>query len=853
VDVPQSASLASSDSVSASISEARSVFAEGDYHRALYLYNEILGRDPTHKAALLGAAKCADLLHDHALARTFLEAAHAAYPDDLTVAVRLGRQLRILGHPEEAILNLREIVREHPSIEAAAKELARALIAQAQLETSTNPERALTLYRESVDLWPSTKAVDLRLGTLMSRLGLTADAVAHFRGSLTRHGESPDLLSALALALQSAGSLAEAADTWEKVLTSLPCDRQALVKCSSCYDALGEADRELELLRTAAQHHPDDAPVLARLGKRLRRSHLLEEAEDTLGHALALDPGSVPARVELARTLRESGRLVDALSEWDRVLAIAPDNPTALSGYASCAELLGTGLEALSRFKELAASRPGSALLRVHVGRQQRLNGLLADAEDTLLEAVASDPSLPIATHELARVFHANGDLEQSVRWWGRAIDLDPNASGPRVAAAQLLALLGRDEEALDVLAEAPLRPPTVDRHVRVLVQMGRFDDARQVITSAADAGAVSTALRDALLAMIAAARWELRAAESLLMRACADEPTATYLQQLAQVRIAGCDPAGAMIALRDRLACLVAQGRVPKSDRQVRASQGLLADIANEMLLDQQSLEESRQALREDSIEGSVATVRRHPGSQAASSALLIVLRRARRLATSQPGPDRIPRTIVQAWFGGSPPPDCTALLESWKSLNPGFHHLLFDDSAALAYLDDVGGDQATRAFRRARHPAAKADIFRLAYLAFDGGVWADIDDRCVNPVEPVILGRRLVVWQEQRGNLGNNFVAAAPGHPVLLDALEESYRNALDGYTETTWLATGPGLLSRAFTRWIAQDLGAADLGTNTIVLEGHELRRYVSPGQPLRYKVSTLSWQHAEALRG
>jgi mannosyltransferase OCH1-like enzyme len=67
--------------------------------------------------------------------------------------------------------------------------------------------------------------------------------------------------------------------------------------------------------------------------------------------------------------------------------------------------------------------------------------------------------------------------------------------------------------------------------------------------------------------------------------------------------------------------------------------------------------------------------------------------------------------------------------------------------------------------AFKRAREPAQRADIFRLAYLANHGGFYADADDRCLASVGSFVPpDPRFVAFHEDFGTLGNNFLAVAP-----------------------------------------------------------------------------------------
>ena len=110
--------------------------------------------------------------------------------------------------------------------------------------------------------------------------------------------------------------------------------------------------------------------------------------------------------------------------------------------------------------------------------------------------------------------------------------------------------------------------------------------------------------------------------------------------------------------------------------------------------------------------------------------------------------------------------------------------------------------------AYRHAREPAQRADLFRLAWLFAEGGWYADADDRCIAPLERIAPpGAALVVYQEEYGTIGNNVVGATPGEPVIGAALALAVATLNRGDADIVWFSTGPGLMTRA----LAQDLAA------------------------------------------
>ena len=149
-------------------------------------------------------------------------------------------------------------------------------------------------------------------------------------------------------------------------------------------------------------------------------------------------------------------------------------------------------------------------------------------------------------------------------------------------------------------------------------------------------------------------------------------------------------------------------------------------------------------------------------------------------------------------------------------RRINPGRFrqraaYRLFCDAEAQAYLQAHCRPEVLSAYRRSRQPAQKADLFRLAWLQAEGGWYADADDRCLAPLERVAPAMAsLVLYQEQYGTLGNNFIGAARHEPVIARALAQGVEAIQRGNSDIVWFATGPGLLTRAFV----QDLAASPL---------------------------------------
>lgn len=207
----------------------------------------------------------------------------------------------------------------------------------------------------------------------------------------------------------------------------------------------------------------------------------------------------------------------------------------------------------------------------------------------------------------------------------------------------------------------------------------------------------------------------------------------------------------------------------------------------------------------------------------------------------------ERIPLRIVQFWDSPEPPTEIKELIDGWRSVHPKFEHLLFNDVSAREFIAASYPSSFVEAFDRARGAAQRADLFRLAYLAANGGYYVDVDDRCLSKLDDSILGEvSLCLYQEDFGTIGNDFLGAIPRHPVILKALSLAVSAVNRGDNEMLWLCTGPGLMTRALAQILAtsgSDLSRTLAGTT--ILELWEVERIAGLHCMLAYKKTGKYW--------
>lgn len=614
------------------------------------------------------------------------------------------------------------------------------------------------------------------------------------------------------------------------------------------------------------------------LGRSALRERRFGDAAAAFERALEDDPAHRGALTGLAWARRGLGDPAGALAAFRRALAGAPEHPDLLRHVVRESMALGRFEEALrlaDRARALVPQEPWFAVARARL--LEDLNPTLGRAAWAEAEELAPDDA-GVAIG-LARTAHREHEPERAAGVLRRVAGLRPGEPGLVLELARTELELGRGAaalEALDAIGLADAGARRGDRHlrratdlrVRAHLLLGGTGEASVALEAAVadldDRDAASAAWSATWRAEIAAATWDLRAADEHLERALSLELSIARAKRLAQVRLASLDPEGARDAWRIGTTLVQERRGGRASDVPWRVSAGLIGDLINEYLLEPALTAEARRVLLDDDVEAARSLVRRAPDAHAAATALLVVLRRAGTLdatialrpTDAATGP--IPKRLWQAWLGSSVPDDVQRLGSRWHEHHEGWEHTLLDDRAVRDFIDGRGVREEAEALSATRSATARADLLRLILLDDQGGFWVDADDLPLRTLDPLRDRASLVVPQEPFGAVGNHLIGAVAGHPVVRSALAEVIENLRAGARESPWLSSGPGPLTRALARAFAQGTpppwrlsdgsSAASIGLR--VLHERERMQVVSGFRRMSYKSSSRWWRNAAA---
>ena len=655
---------------------------------------------------------------------------------------------------------------------------------------------------------------------------------------------------------------------------------------------LGRLDEAEAMAHEALAVSPGNVHAYNSLAFCARKRGQSDQALEWFRAAIKAAPTLPGPKQDAAVELRVLGEYDAAREMIGCVLADGTRTPYALLILGMIERAAGQREAALAAFTAAHEVDRRHAGALVEMATEYRHLGQPAECDRCLALALECDPrNIAALSRRAEQALHAD-DAALALTLYSEAAADQPACTEFQFGQVSALARLGQIQDALDVLrhieathgGSAFLRI----RQISLLRQLGQYYDALHVARAAtasepfsfwlwaertqtelfvgedADVEACLAAMQpvssqeqahlDRFRGLWAETRWELAEAIEHYERAAAVLTQDPMIQDLlTRSRIMAMDLEGARYNLRRGrdLQAPVLQLRAESPN----TSQTEFGQLLNEFTLDTElcaKLAQLRHLPPAQRVAELAALVRANPDNTAPAINLLVALRESGALAAAPSGQGTlIPRIILQFWDNVTIPEDIAELMASWRVQNPDHDHQVFDDARARAWLEAHYPPPVLQAYLRSREAAQKSDIFRLAWLARHGGIYADADDRCLRPLATILpAGAGLVLSQEVLGTVGNNFIAVAPEHPVMEVAVRLAVNAVNRGDNDGVWYSTGPALLTRALTRVLTSN-GDVQMG-DTVLLPLRGLFRTVAIGCAAAYKATDKHWSRPAKAR-
>lgn len=134
---------------------------------------------------------------------------------------------------------------------------------------------------------------------------------------------------------------------------------------------------------------------------------------------------------------------------------------------------------------------------------------------------------------------------------------------------------------------------------------------------------------------------------------------------------------------------------------------------------------------------------------------------------------PSVIPKKIHQIWIGGEVPDVFKKYMKTWQAMHPNWEYILWTDQKIkeLFPLYNQEFYDQTDGF------GVKSDLLKWEIIYRFGGVYADVDFECLQPLDELLCYDFFTAFQPFDAyfvQLGAAFYGAYPGHPILKHCIE-------------------------------------------------------------------------------
>tara|TARA_B110000971_G_scaffold196463_1_gene211624 strand:+ start:189 stop:1415 length:1227 start_codon:yes stop_codon:yes gene_type:complete len=178
------------------------------------------------------------------------------------------------------------------------------------------------------------------------------------------------------------------------------------------------------------------------------------------------------------------------------------------------------------------------------------------------------------------------------------------------------------------------------------------------------------------------------------------------------------------------------------------------------------------------------------------------------------------IPKTIIQTYNTRHVNIHIYNATRTWTLLNPNYKYIIFDNEECRTFIKNNFQPIVLRTFDGLIPGAFKADLFRYCYLYKKGGVYSDIDNMCLVPMDSIInkTDSFLSVKDRPHSTIFNSFIATKPDNPVLHECIQKIvynvthrvYYDSSDSLMDALTY-TGPRCLGISLNKYLNRNLNS------------------------------------------
>lgn len=247
--------------------------------------------------------------------------------------------------------------------------------------------------------------------------------------------------------------LQQAKTFYEQVLQVNPRQPDALQWLGVIQHKQGNSTRAIELIKQAIATNPENAFFYSTLGNVLKDIGQNEAAIDSYSKALSIKPDFAEALNNLGIVQSMQGKLKESIESYRKAIALIPSYAEALNNLGTALQAQGQTEAALAAYQRALVLTPnyGQAYFNIGNALHERVP---EQALPYLKKAVAIRPDFYEASLTLAKILHAQGELEQASVEYARCYALKPSPGTKIQGALMLPPIMGTRDEVLSSRAK---------------------------------------------------------------------------------------------------------------------------------------------------------------------------------------------------------------------------------------------------------------------------------------------------------------------------------------------------------------------------------------------------------------
>lgn len=139
-----------------------------------------------------------------------------------------------------------------------------------------------------------------------------------------------------------------------------------------------------------------------------------------------------------------------------------------------------------------------------------------------------------------------------------------------------------------------------------------------------------------------------------------------------------------------------------------------------------------------------------------------------------------KIPKIIWQTMKTNKVPVFIKSYADSWIEMNPEYEYRFYDDNDIIDFLEN-DFPEYLKGYNNLKYGASKADLWRYLIIYKYGGVYADIDCMCINPLrEWIDRDKSFVTALGTNSDICQWLIISIPKNPLFLRAAQKTIQNS-------------------------------------------------------------------------